>query len=51
MVFHFFHIFDINTFGLICDGILDTDSSGTFFAIMMSFRGGTASSKSAGTEI
>ena len=38
----------LNTFGLICDGILDTDSNGKFFAIMTSFRGGTAGSKSAG---
>ena len=37
-----------NTIGLMCDGILDTDSSGNIFAIMASFRGGTADLKFAG---
>ena len=38
----------LNTFVLMCDGILDTDFRVKMFAIMTSFRGGTAVLKSAG---
>ena len=38
----------LNTFGSICDGILTLIPTVNFFAIMTSFRGGTAVSKSAG---